>query len=432
MTKRQPRRKPAAARPAAAPAPPSAPPAATPAAGGLTIAHVADLHLGFRQHHRLTAHGINQREADVALAFRRVIDDVISTRPDVMLVAGDLFHSVRPANPAILDAFNQLRRFRDALPATPVVIVAGDHDTPRSMETGTILKLFEAIPDIWVVVNEAKRLSFDALGLSVLAVPWAAVGTDPRPSFVPETDARHNVLLLHGELAGLPREYDPEEYGTPTLELSELHPDKWNYVALGHYHVARQMAPTVWYAGSMEYVSRNPWGDLKQEGELGRAGQKGWLLVRLGARPHVEFRPIPLARRLIDLPPIAGAGLDAPALSQEVADQVKKVKGGIDGQIVRQLAYDVPRLVARDVNHEAIRGYKARALHFHLDLRRPESRRAVGVGGSGGGRARTLGDIVTEYLEQRVLTPGVERGRLVSLGSHYMDQAEREPGLGVG
>jgi hypothetical protein len=107
---------------------------------------------------------------------------------------------------------------------------------------------------------------------------------------------------------------------------------------------------------------------------------------------------------------------------------VKKVKGGIEGQIVRQLAYDVPRLVARELNHELIRDCKARALHFHLDLRRPESRREVGIGGSGG-RARTLADIVTEYLERRQLTPGVSRDRLVTLGRRYMEQVEREPGL---
>lgn len=400
------------------------------AAGGVTIAHLADLHLGFRQHHRQTPQGINQREADVAAAFRRVIDDVIGARPDIVLVAGDLFHSVRPTNPAILDAFNQLRRLRDALPEAPVVLIAGDHDTPRSVETGTILRLFEAIPGVSVVVHEAKRLRFAPLGLSLLAVPWAAVGADPRPSLHPESDARHNVLLLHGELAGLPRDYDPAEYGTPTLELAELHPEEWSYVALGHYHVARQMAPTVWYAGATEYVSRNPWGELKQEQELGRGGKKGWLLVRVGegAKPKVEFRPLPLARRHLDLPPIAAAGLDADLLGKEIAEQVKKVKGGIEGQIVRQLAYDVPRLVARELNHEMIRDYKARALHFHLDLRRPESRREVGIGGSGG-KARTLADIVTEYLERRQLTPGVSRDRLVTLGRRFMEQVEREPGL---
>lgn len=393
----------------------------------MKLAHVADLHLGRRQYYRQTPQGINQREADVALAFRRAIDDVIAAGPDVVVVAGDVFHSVRPPNPAILDAFNQFRRLRQSLPMAPVVIIAGDHDTPRSVETGTILKLFEAIPGLQVVVHEAKRLAFDAQDLSMLCVPWAAFGAENRPALEPDPRAKRNVLVMHGEMAGLPREYDPAAYGTPTLEPSELHAERWNYVALGHYHVARHVAPNAWYAGSLEYVGRNPWGELKQERMLDRQGQKGWLSVDLGGKTKVKFRPVQLARRHIDLDPIQASGLSPEELDREIARQVDGVKGegGIDGQVVRQLVYEVPRVVARELKHQAIRDYKTRALHFHLDLRRPQPRREVGVGGPTGA-ARTLTDIVVEYLERRPLPPGMDRGQFVALGRHFMEQAERD------
>ncbi len=393
----------------------------------MKIAHLADLHLGFRQYYRQTPSGINQREADVAVAFRRLIDDVIAAKPDVVLIAGDVFHSVRPGNPAILDAFNQLRRLRDGLPGVPVVVIAGDHDTPRSVETGTILRLFEALPDCHVVVHEARRLAFPQHNLSVLAVPYAALGGEARPELEPDPDARRNVLLLHGEIAGLPREYDPVDHGIPTLELTDLHAQRWDYVALGHYHVARQMLPNVWYAGSIEYVSRNPWGELKQEEAQGRGGEKGWLLVELDSKVKVRFRRVDLDRRHIDLEPIQAAGLTAEALDAEIAKRVSGLKGGIDDQVVRQLVYEVPRLVGRELKHEAIRGFKAKALHYHLDLRRPESRREVQVG-SPAGKARTLADIVVDYLERRPATPGVERQKLVTLGRGYVEQVERDPG----
>jgi DNA repair exonuclease SbcCD nuclease subunit len=111
----------------------------------LKIAHLADLHLGFRQFDRQTAKGGNQREADVALAFARAVDELLEQRPHLIVVAGDIFHSVRPTNPAILFLFQQLQRLRVALPDTPVVLVAGDHDTPRTSETGSILRLYEAV-----------------------------------------------------------------------------------------------------------------------------------------------------------------------------------------------------------------------------------------------------------------------------------------------
>ena len=91
----------------------------------MRIVHLSDIHLGYRQYQRLTAGGINQREADVAGTFRRAIDAVIELRPDLIVVGGDVFHSVRPSNPSILHAFAQFSRLRSALPETVIVMVAG-------------------------------------------------------------------------------------------------------------------------------------------------------------------------------------------------------------------------------------------------------------------------------------------------------------------
>src|SRR5258705_2083264 len=122
------------------------------------LAHLADLHLGFRQFDRQTPRGGNQREADVADAFRRAVDDLIEQRPDLIVLAGDIFHSVRPTNPAILFLFQQLQRLRADVPDTPIVMLAGEHDTPRSSETGTILRLYEAL-GVEVVVDQARRIT---------------------------------------------------------------------------------------------------------------------------------------------------------------------------------------------------------------------------------------------------------------------------------
>src|SRR5258708_40137421 len=111
----------------------------------MKLAHLADLPLGFRQFDRLTPRGTNQREADVADAFRRAVDDLLEQQPDLILIAGDVFHSVRPTNAAILFFFQQAQRVHGALPDTPIVMIAGNHDTPRSTETGTILRLHDPL-----------------------------------------------------------------------------------------------------------------------------------------------------------------------------------------------------------------------------------------------------------------------------------------------
>mgnify|MGYP006358280763 FL=1 len=168
----------------------------------MKIAHLADLHLGFRQYHRQTPAGINQREADTALAFRQAVDGVLAARPDVVVVAGDLFHSVRPTNAAIVFAFQQFQRIRAALPDAPIVLIAGNHDTPRSTETGSILRLFDEL-GVDVATHEARRFLYPRLELSVLAVPHEALVQAERPVLRPDGSARYEVL------AAAP--LDPEE-----------------------------------------------------------------------------------------------------------------------------------------------------------------------------------------------------------------------------
>jgi DNA repair protein SbcD/Mre11 len=386
------------------------------------LAHIADPHLGIRQYHRQTAAGINQREADIAQAFRLAVDGVISARPDAVIVAGDLFHSVRPTNAAIVFAFRQFQRLREALPEAPIVLIAGNHDTPRSTETGSILRLFEEL-GVDVATDEARRLVYPALDLSVLAVPHQALVGGARPALRPDGTERHRVLVLHGELEGVfPFDRSAAEYGGALLGLEELAPAEWSYVALGHYHVQHEVAPRVWYAGSLEYVSPNVWGELVDEADHGLSG-KGWLLADL-ERNTVERREVRLARAILDLEPVEAEGLSAAAVSALIAERVGAVPGGVDDRIVRLRVWNIPRHVARELDHASIRALKSAALHFQLDLRRPEIHRTIGMGAPG--RRQTLPELVRGYLERRPLPAELDREAFVRLGESLMDAVERD------
>jgi len=385
------------------------------------LAHFADLHLGFRQYDRQTPRGGNQREADVAEAFRRAVDDALEQEPDLIVLAGDIFHSVRPTNPAILFLFRQLHRLRAGLPDAPIVMIAGEHDTPRSAETGTILRLYEAL-GVEAVVDQARYLTFSKLDCSVLAVPHQAMMQPERPALRPQRGTTFNVLLLHGQLPGLGERRGTAEYGGAVVDHHDLAPAQWDYVALGHYHVAQSVAANAWYAGSVEYVSPNPWGQLQDEEEQGRRG-KGYLLVDLpGAR--VTFRPIAPVRRHVELPAIDGKGLTPRELDERIAAAVTAAKPAIDDQVVRLLVFDVSRSTARDLDHAAIRGYKARALHFQLDLRRPELHRVDASGAPG--RRQTLHETVREFLDHRPLDADLDRAAFVRLGVEFVEQVGRE------
>ncbi len=394
----------------------------------MKLAHLADLHLGFRQFDRQTSKGANQREVDIAEAFRRAVDDILEQKPDLIVIAGDLFHSVRPTNAAILYCFRQLHRVRTGLPNSPIVVIAGEHDTPRSTETGSILRLYEAL-GVEIAVEDARRIVLPKLDCAVLAVPQQALARADRPALRPEPGGPTlNVLVTHGVYGGLGEERGTMEYGGAELTRELLAPEKWDYIALGHYHTAQSVATNAWYAGSLEYLPPNPWGQLQDEaaqraatkGKKERKG-KGYLLVELpGAR--VTFRPIEPARRHIDLPFIQGAGLNAKELDTAIAERANTAN--IDDQIVRLVVWDVERATARDLDHAAIRAFKARALNFQLDLRRPQAQRVPAAGaGPGSVRRQTLTETLREFLGRRPLDAELNRETFVQLGVDYLEAA---------
>ena len=156
----------------------------------------------------------------------RAIDGVIEARPDAVVVAGDLFHSVRPTNAAIVFAFRQFQRLREALPEAPVVLIAGNHDTPRSTETGSILRLFEEL-GVDVASDEARRFVYPALDLSVLAVPHQAlIGRHPaRRSGRRGTSVIRCWCCTARSKASSPSTAAPPNTAGRSLGLQELAPD---------------------------------------------------------------------------------------------------------------------------------------------------------------------------------------------------------------
>ncbi|MBY0491511.1 MAG: DNA repair exonuclease [Gemmatimonadaceae bacterium] len=386
----------------------------------MRLVHLADLHLGFRQYQRLTPTGINQREADVAATVQRAAQQIVALAPELIVIGGDIFHSVRPSNPAILHAYRVFNLLREALPDTPIVMVAGNHDAPRTAETGCILRLFREI-GVYVADAKAELFTFADRSLAVLAVPDVP-GID-RPPLLPPEGYEHTVLLLHGEVAGvLPAHAAPADRAAIEIPPDELHADRWSYVALGHYHVYREVAPGAYYSGSLDYTSSNPWGELREEREH-RVPGKGFIEHDLVSGAH-HFHPVPPARPLLDLEPIDASGMSAADLDKAILARVDTAPGGIDDRVVRVTVRNVPRHIVRELDHAALRDYRKRAMHFHLDARRPDpiARRRSGDGGPG--RRQTLHEVLAERLRERVLPAGVEREPLVTLGLQYLQQAE--------
>lgn len=366
----------------------------------------------------------------MAQSFKQALDKVIELAPELVLIAGDVFHQVRPTNTAILHAYAQFARLKRELPNSEIIMVAGNHDTPRAAETGCILRLFAPL-GIHVIDGEPQALEFPALDLSVLAV---ADNQYQRPRLAPPGTHRWNVLLLHGEVEGMLGPFAAtSEIAAREIPQEELHGAQWDYIALGHYHVYRRMAPNQFYSGSIDYTSTNTWGELQEQQLVGVNG-KGFIEQDLATGRH-EFHLLKPSRDFVDLPPISARGLTTEEVNVEIAAAIGNCPGGIDDKVVRLVVRDLPRHVTRQLDHKQLREFRRRALHFHLDPRRPEIIRSFGQGSPG--RRPSLADFVRDKLRDRVVPPDIEREALVDIGLRYLRDAEdREttthaPGVGA-
>lgn len=399
----------------------------------MKLVHTADLHLGYRAYHRTDPKGINIREADVARAFRELLERTASIAPDLFIVAGDVFHTVRPSNTAIADAFRQLSRFCAESGGTRVVIIAGNHDSPKAVETGSILRLFDEIEGVHVVHQEGRRLVFPDLSTAVLCLPHSELAAAGELSIEPVERVSRNVLTAHAELED-ERLKLLTDFGAAKLGRNAIDPTQWDYVALGHYHVRTRLAPNMYYAGAIERTSLDIWAEAdnarveKEDTWSKAAWGKGFIEFDLDSGT-AEFHELDCPRPLLDLEPILYYDQSPAELDSAIESALAAVPDGIKGKIIRLRIFNVPRELYRELDHKRIREYRTEALHFHLDARPPRVERRAGSGAPG--RRMTLPEELESFLKDRfnLESGAVDREALIELGLRYLREAEERESL---
>ena len=394
----------------------------------MKLVHAADLHLGYRVYHRTNPQGINIREADVALAFRELLDRTAEIAPDILLIAGDVFHTVRPSNAAIADAFRQLSHFHSRSRGTQVVIVAGNHDSPKATETGSILRLFDEIEGVQVAHHDARRLTFPELDTAVLCLPHSELISGTELAIEPEPGVEFNILLAHASVDDQ-RLKLLMDFGAATLAREAIDPAQWSYVGLGHYHLRSKLAPNMFYAGAIERTSLNIWAeaDNAEPGGADTWGEAAWGkgFVEFDLESgSAEFHKLQSPRTVIDLEPIMVGDSSASELDDAIESSLAAVPSGIEDKIIRLRIFNLPREVYRELDHRKIREYRTQALHFHLESRPPQAVRREGSAAPG--RRLTLREEVTAFIKHRWKPESdrVNRDALVELGLRYLQQAE--------
>lgn len=313
----------------------------------MRLAHLSDLHLGFRAY-SATERGWNLRERDVAAAFRAALRTLVGLKPDIVLVTGDVFDHPDPPSTAFLTFSRAVSRLRAHLPGVPILMIAGERDSPRNPADPGPVAVLDSVPGVEAASGAPRSVRFRSTGLHVLLVPFRAAARPPFPEVSADPLARWNVLLIRG---------DPTERGSGI----RVEPDEWDYVAVGGDHAARSWGPNVWSAGSLERPLLSPWSEATEE--------KGFLTFDLAAR-EAEFHSVP-GRPVVDLAPIRVAAGETDSGSRRLRELVQGVPGGIDGKIVRiRLRGDIS-LPSEGVSAGLLAAVRRKAAHLETHLQHP-------------------------------------------------------------
>jgi exonuclease SbcD len=275
----------------------------------IRILHFADLHLGVETYGRPDPDtGLSTRLLDFLRAFDELVDFAIEQQVDLVLFCGDAYKSREPSQTHQREFAIRLRRMVDA--DIPFFLLVGNHDLPGAVARATTLEIFDtlAIEKVYVAASP-KTLVIPTRGgpLQIMALPWLTPSRlltreeyknmtvdqllrameERMGRFIQEQAEELDadlpaILAAHVAMSGSIVQTGSEEWMTvgryPQLMKSTLRPELFDYVALGHHHVAQVLshAPPIVYPGSLQRVD---FGEEKDE--------KGFYLLTLdSSRPR--------------------------------------------------------------------------------------------------------------------------------------------------
>jgi len=189
----------------------------------LKIIHTSDVHLTD------DTGGERVREA-----FTRVVDAVLKTRADIFLIAGDLFDHNEIKRSTVDYVYAELARVR-----CPTVIIVGNHDCWDERSIMRRMDFRKSGAHVTLLDDpEGARVTFPELHATV----WGRCMQDHDNANRPlaGAPARENDLWHIGMAHGL-YDDDPECFRSSLITPREIEASGFDYLALGHVHVHRQM-----------------------------------------------------------------------------------------------------------------------------------------------------------------------------------------------
>ncbi len=371
----------------------------------MRMCHLSDSHLGAGAGHpKRGESGLTLRQEDIINSFVEAVDRIIQLKPDFCIHSGDLFDSVRPLNRIIAIAGQQLFRLAEEH-EIPTIIICGNHDAPKQPHIGAALDIFANIDNLYI--SAAGTLSvFEIEGVKFFALPHClTVETQKRElqKCVPDPDAVHNVLIMHGVASGMP-EFSMADLGEQELPVEIM--ERFDYTALGHYHNYSQVAPRATYAGSTERLS-----------QAERGVEKGFVEVDLDPF-SIRFHEVK-SREMADIQTIDAHGKRGDQLVELIEKNLEQIDGS--DKIVR---VNIEGVTAETVSTiPAERLAQLRQKSFALDIRFERDKDEENAGQFGRSAIGRLDQSFIEYLKSADVK-GFDKDRLISEALKYLTAPE--------
>jgi DNA repair exonuclease SbcCD nuclease subunit len=223
------------------------------------ILHTSDLHIDW-PFDKFIGASREQRRRDLFAAFEELCSLAIAVQADVLLVAGDLFHSDQVDRSTAALVISGLSKLGEH--GVKVVILPGNHDPGIAgvlrKNAGLPANVFVFAGDDWQLFNEIE-------GVAIYGHPFTESKKGVR--VLPELEINNQLTdftvgILHGTVSGLPQAENDYFPITPK-DIAECGLD---YLALGHFHNYQDCSSgqTIsYYPGSPERLSFNNTVDRK-------------------------------------------------------------------------------------------------------------------------------------------------------------------------
>ena len=219
----------------------------------MKIVHCSDLHLGKRFSGNKDY--VKKRYMDFFNAFAVFVDRVEEIKPDVCLIAGDIFDK-KEINPDILSKTEYLfKRLKDNV-KKDIIAIEGNHDNSRILEESwleylqeqNILKVFYYNRDF----DEKNYLKIDDINFYPVGYPGFMIDEALTKLSEKLNPQEKNIVIVHTGISGsintLP--------GLVSTSILDLFKDKAIYIAGGHIHsftTYPKEKPYFFVSGSLEF-----------------------------------------------------------------------------------------------------------------------------------------------------------------------------------